>query len=65
MGREGNWVESTFAKASGTVTKDKEEIGQQLIGASPVTIPETIAGCILVPFPFPSLKWEEKETGTS
>ena len=38
----GNWAELTFAMTSGTVTSV----------ASPVTIPETIAGHILAPSPF-------------
>ena len=41
--REENWADLTFAKTSGTVTRDKEKIGQYLTGASLVTIPESIA----------------------
>ena len=41
--------EGNFARTYGTVTRDREKIGQQLTGASPVTIPETIAGRISVP----------------
>ena len=28
VGREGNWDELTFAKASGTIIRDREEVGQ-------------------------------------
>ena len=51
--REGNWAELTFAKSSGTISRT----GQQLTGASPVTLPETIAGRIYAPVPFSFLKW--------
>ena len=51
--REGNWAELTFAKSSGTISRT----GQQLTGASPVTLPETIAGRIQAPVPFSFLKW--------
>ena len=50
--RETNWTELTFAKTSGTVTSDREKIGQSPTSASPVTIPETTAGCISAPDPF-------------
>ena len=43
---EKNGAELTFAKTSGTITGDREKTSQQLTGASPVTIPETIAGRI-------------------
>ena len=51
--REGNWAELTFAKSSGTISRT----GQQLTGASPVTLPETIVGRIQAPVPFSFLKW--------
>ena len=51
--REGNWAELTFAKSSGTISRT----GQQLTGASAVTLPETIAGRIQAPVPFSFLKW--------
>ena len=35
-----NPQELTFTKTSGIVTKDGKQIGQQLTGTSPVTIPE-------------------------
>ena len=56
-GKEGNWTELTLAKTSGTVTRDREKIGQWLIDASSVTIPETIAGRISAQVPFLFLKW--------
>ena len=51
--RDGNWAELTFAKTSGTVTTDS----QKLTGASPVTIPESIAWRISVRIPFSFVKW--------
>ena len=50
--REGVWAELTFPKTSGTVTKDRDKISQQLTSASPVTIPGTIAAHISAPVPF-------------
>ena len=55
--RQGNWTELTFAKTSGTVTKDREKIGQQLSSTSPVTIPESIGQPISAPVAFSFLKW--------
>ena len=43
-----------FAKTSGIVTRDRENNWQYLTGATPVTIPETIAGQISSPIKFPS-----------
>ena len=51
-----NWAQLTFAKSFGTVTKEREKIGQQLTGMSPVTIPGTIARHISTPVPFLFLK---------
>jgi len=53
-----NWPEVTLAKTSWAVTRDREKIGQQLTGTSPVTIPETIVGNISAPVPFFFLKWQ-------
>ena len=50
----GTWVEFTFAKTSGTVTRDREK---NWFPVFPVTIPETIAGRISAPVPFSFLKW--------
>ena len=55
--RQGNWVELFFAKKSGTVTGKGKKTSQQLTSASPITIPETIAGRISAPVPFSFLKW--------
>ena len=55
--REGNWTEFTFAKTFGTVTRDREKIGQQLTVSSPKIIPETIARRISVPVPFSCFMW--------
>ena len=55
--RERDWAELTFAKTSGNVTINKEKNGQQLTGASPITIPETIAGQISAPVPLWFVKW--------
>ena len=55
----GNWVEFTFAKTSGTVTRDREKnwpIADQRVPSN-YPIPETIAGRISAPFPFSFLKW--------
>ena len=38
-----------FIKMSGTVTREREKIGQLLTSTPPVTIPETITGCISAP----------------
>ena len=46
--REGNWDQLTFAKTSGTVTRE----GKTIDLASLVTIPETIAGHVSAPVPF-------------
>ena len=60
--RKTHWAELHLAKTSGTLTRDKEKkIGQKLIGTSPVTIPGTIAGHILVPVPFSILKWRKEK----
>ena len=48
---EGIWADLTLAKSSGDMGK-KLPIDQQLIGVSPITIPETIAGHISAPVPF-------------
>ena len=44
-------AELTFAKTSGTVTGDRERVGQWLTSSSPVTIPETISRRISAPVP--------------
>ena len=44
--------ELTFEKISGTVTRDRERVGQWLTSSSPVTIPQTISRCISAPVPF-------------
>ena len=55
--RETNWTELTFANTCGTVTRDRENIiGQSLTGASPVTIPQTTAGCVPASVHFSFLK---------
>ena len=55
--RETNWTELTFANTCGTVTRDrKNNIGQSLTGASPVTIPQTTAGCVSASVLFSFLK---------
>ena len=59
--REGNWNELSFAKTSGTVTGDREKIGQSLSGACLVTIPERIAERISAPISFSLLKESEKK----
>ena len=45
-------AELTFAKTSGTVTGDRERVGQWLTSSSPVTLPETISRRISAPVPF-------------
>ena len=45
-------AELTFAKTSGTVTGDRERVGQWLTSSSPVTISETISRRISAPVPF-------------
>ena len=45
-----NWVELTFAKTSGAVTRDNKKnwpIADRRLRRVPLTIPETIAGHIL------------------
>ena len=59
--REGNWNELSFAKTSGTVTGDREKIGQSLSGACLVTIPERIAERFSAPISFSLLKESEKK----
>ena len=54
--KEGNWVEFTFAKTCGTVTRDREK-NWPIADRYLVTIPETIVGCISAPVPFLFLKW--------
>ena len=54
--KEGNWVELTFAKTCGTVTRDREK-NWPIADRYLVTIPETIVGCISAPVPFSFLKW--------
>ena len=50
---EGNWDELTFTKTTGTFTRDWQTKRPELTcAASPVTIPETIAGRISVPVSF-------------
>ena len=52
-----------LAKTSGTVfTRDREKIGQQLTGADPESIPQTIAGHILAPLPFSCERKQNIET---
>ena len=53
----GNWAEFTFAKASGSVTKDREKQWPIAEQRFPVTIQETIAERISSPVLFPFLKW--------
>ena len=48
---EENWAELTFAKASGTVTGDREKTGQWLTGMSLVMIPEVFAKDYSAQFP--------------
>ena len=48
LGGEGNWVELTFAKTSGIVSRDRGEIDHQLTGA----FPEPTAGCFSAPVSF-------------
>ena len=56
-GKTGEREETVMsAKTCGTVTRGREEIGQKLTGASPVTIPDTIAGRISAPVPLSSPK---------
>ena len=54
--KEGNWVELTFAKTCGTVTRDREK-NWPIADRYLVTMPETIVGCISAPVPFSFLKW--------
>ena len=61
--REGNWAQLTFAKTSGTVIRDMENVGQSYTGVSPVTIPETTAGRISVHVPFFVSKVTNSELG--
>ena len=49
--KRGDWAELTFAKTSGTVTGEREKIGQSLIGAFPVTIQEFFAKANSAKFP--------------
>ena len=48
--REGNWAELTFAKTSGTASREREKIGHYLI-------PGTISVGISAPVSFQFLKW--------
>ena len=47
-----NWAELTFAKTSGMVTRERDKKDQSVNRASPVTIPEIIAGRISAPVSF-------------
>ena len=53
----GNLGRVNFAKAYGTVAKDRETPLANQTEASLVTIPETIAGHISAPLSFSYLKW--------
>lgn len=44
-----NFMNVSFEKTSGTFPRERENIGQQLTGAIPLTIPETPAGRISAP----------------
>ena len=44
-----NFMNVSFAETSGTFPRERENIGQQLTGAIPLTIPETPVGHISAP----------------
>ena len=59
--RETDWAELTFAKTLCDCYQGQgKKIGQSLTGGSPVTIPETTAGCISAPDPFSFLNCSMK-----
>ena len=61
--RKTHWAELHLAKTSGTLTRNKEKKLANSWSAltSPVTIPGTTAGHILVPVPFSILKWRKEK----
>ena len=47
--REGNWTQLTFAKTSGTVTRNRENVGQQLHRRIPSNNPRNNCGTHFCP----------------